>query len=213
MKIILLGAPGAGKGTQAECICKKLLIPTISTGEIIREAVKNSTDMGAKAKSFMDEGKLVPDEIVIEIIKEYLSKENCKNGFVLDGFPRTVPQAVALSAMGVVIDIVISIEVSDERIITRLSGRRVCKSCGTSYHLDYRPPKVRGICDLCSGELIQRADDHPDTVISRLKVYHEQTELLKDYYKNTGKLMLVNGQKLIEDTTKEIFKMFKAYKK
>lgn len=210
MKLILLGAPGVGKGTQAEVICKKFSIPTISTGEIIREAVRNGTDMGNKAMSFMNEGKLVPDEVVIDIIKDRLSKEDCKNGFILDGYPRTVPQAEALSAMGVDIDKVISIEVPDERIIRRLSGRRVCKNCGASYHLVHKPSKINEVCDLCSGELIQRRDDHPDTVLNRLQVFHKQTEPLKDYYEKTGKLTLINGQKLIEDTTNEVLKAFEA---
>jgi adenylate kinase len=186
MNLILLGAPGAGKGTQAEIVCEKLSIPTISTGNIIREALKNGTQLGLKAKSFMDEGKLVPDSVVIDIIKERLSQDDCKNGFVLDGFPRTVPQAEALNKMGVVIDKVIDIEVSDEKIIKRLSGRRVCENCGASYHIDYKPTKVEGVCDKCGGKPVIRKDDHPDTIKERLKVYHDQTEPLKGYYEKTG---------------------------
>jgi adenylate kinase len=201
MNLILLGAPGAGKGTQAEIICEKLGIPSISTGNIIRESVKNGTEMGTKAKSYMDEGKLVPDEVVIGIIKERLSKDDCKNGFILDGFPRTIPQAEALDAMGVAIDRVISIEVPDEKIAKRMSGRRVCEKCGASYHLEYKRPSEDGVCDSCGGALIQRKDDVPETVLERLRVYHDQTEPLKGYYEKAGKLRLVEGQEEIADTT------------
>ncbi len=201
MKLILLGAPGAGKGTQAEVISDKLSIPAISTGNIIREALANGTEMGLKAKSFIDAGKLVPDEVVIGIIKERLAKDDCANGFILDGFPRTIPQAEALDSMGVIIDRVISIEVADEDIARRMSGRRVCKGCGSSYHLEYKKPAVEGICNACGGELIQRKDDHPDTVLDRLKVYHEQTEPLKGYYEKKGILRIVEGQEEVADTT------------
>ena len=201
MNLILLGAPGAGKGTQAEVICSKLSIPAISTGNIIREALAKGTEMGIKAKSFIDAGRLVPDDVVIGIIKERLAKDDCKNGFILDGFPRTIPQAEALDAMGVVIDRVIDIEVSDEAIVNRLSGRRVCSSCGASYHLEYKKPAVQGVCDSCGGELIQRKDDHPDTVLDRLRVYHEQTEPLKDYYSKAGLLRVVEGQEEVAQTT------------
>lgn len=194
MKIILLGAPGAGKGTQAEVICNRYNIPAISTGNIIREALKTGTEMGLKAKSYMESGALVPDEVVIGIIKERIVKDDCKDGFILDGFPRTIPQAEALDKMGIVIDKVIDIEVPDEKIINRMSGRRVCEKCGASYHLEYKKPKVEGICDACSGTLIQRKDDHPDTVKSRLDVYHSETEPLKDYYEKQGKLTVVEGQ-------------------
>lgn len=202
MKLIFLGAPGAGKGTQAEVVSQKLSIPTISTGNIIREALKNKTELGLKAKSFMDAGGLVPDEVVIAIIKERLVQSDCENGFILDGFPRTVPQAEALNQMGIVIDKVIDIEVEDAAIEKRLSGRRVCGDCGSSYHLDYKPSSKEGICDKCNGALVQRKDDSPETVKGRLQVYHEQTEPLKDFYAKTGKLFIVEGQEEVEDTTK-----------
>lgn len=201
MNLILLGAPGAGKGTQAEVICDKLGVPTISTGNIIREALSKGTEMGIKAKSFIDAGQLVPDEVVIGIIKERLTKDDCKNGFILDGFPRTIPQAEALDAMGVVIDKVIDIEVPDDKIVQRLSGRRVCADCGASYHLEYKKPEKEGICNVCGGKLVQRKDDHPDTVLDRLKVYHEQTEPLKDYYSKAGLLKVVEGQEEVAATT------------
>ena len=201
MNLILLGAPGAGKGTQAEVICDKLGVPTISTGNIIREALSKGTEMGIKAKSFIDAGQLVPDEVVIGIIKERLAKDDCKNGFILDGFPRTIPQAEALDAMGVVIDKVIDIEVPDDKIVQRLSGRRVCADCGASYHLEYKKPEKEGICNVCGGKLVQRKDDHPDSVLDRLKVYHEQTEPLKDYYSKAGLLKVVEGQEEVAATT------------
>ena len=201
MKLILLGAPGAGKGTQAEVISEKLSIPAISTGNIIREALANGTEMGLKAKSFIDAGQLVPDDVVIGIIKERLAKDDCAAGFILDGFPRTIPQAEALDTMGVTIDRVISIEVADEKIAKRMSGRRVCKACGASYHLEYKKPAVEGICNACGGELIQRKDDHPDTVLDRLHIYHEQTEPLKGYYEKKGILRIVEGQEEVADTT------------
>lgn len=210
MNIILLGAPGAGKGTQAERICNKLQIPAISTGNIIREALRSGTEMGLKAKSFMDEGKLVPDDVVIGIIKERLAHDDCKNGFILDGFPRTIPQAEALDAMGVIIDKVIDIEVPDENIISRMSGRRVCPVCGASYHLEYKRPKVENVCDSCSNTLIQRKDDHSDTVKARLEVYHSETEPLKGYYAAQGKLAIVEGQDEIDDTTRLVFTHIEA---
>ena len=210
MKIILLGAPGAGKGTQAEVICNRYNIPAISTGNIIREALKTGTEMGLKAKSYMESGALVPDEVVIGIIKERIVKVDCKDGFILDGFPRTIPQAEALDKMGIVIDKVIDIEVPDEKIINRMSGRRVCEKCGASYHLEYKKPKVEGICDACSGTLIQRKDDHPDTVKSRLDVYHSETEPLKDYYEKQGKLTVVEGQEEIEATTRLLIEALEA---
>ena len=202
MKLILLGAPGAGKGTQAEIICQKKNIPTISTGNILREALKSGTEMGLKAKSYMESGQLVPDEILIGIIKDRLSEEDCQNGFILDGFPRTIPQAEALDAMGVEIDAVLDIEVPDEEIVSRMSGRRVCEACGSSYHVQYKLPKEEGKCDSCGGTLVQRKDDHPDTVKERLEVYHTQTEPLKEYYSNQGKLLVVHGQDEVEKTTK-----------
>lgn len=201
MKLILLGAPGAGKGTQAEVICNHLSIPAISTGNIIRAAIKEQTEMGIKAKDYIDKGQLVPDEVVINIIKDRLKEDDCKNGFILDGFPRTVPQAEALDNMGIEIDKVIDIEVPDEKIITRMSGRRVCAACGASYHMLYKKPKEEGICDSCKAELVQRADDKAETVVERLKVYHEQTEPLIDYYQKKGKLCVVEGQEEVEDTS------------
>ena len=202
MKLILLGAPGAGKGTQAEIISDHLQIPTISTGNIIREALKSGTEMGLKAKSYMEAGQLVPDEVVIGIIQERLAAEDCQNGFILDGFPRTIPQAEALDRMGIVIDRVIDIEVPDETITRRVSGRRACPGCGSTYHLDYKPSKVEGVCDRCGDTLVQRKDDQPETVLDRLKVYHEQTEPLKDYYAACGKLVIVEGQEEVADTTR-----------
>lgn len=206
MKLILLGAPGAGKGTQAELICDRLSIPSISTGNMIREAIKNGTEMGKKAKEFVEAGKLVTDEVVIGIIKERLLEKDCENGFILDGFPRTIPQAEALDAMGVEIDTVLSIEVADEKIVKRMSGRRVCEGCGASYHVEYKQPKKEGVCDLCGGKLICRKDDAPETVLDRLKVFHEQTEPLKGYYEKTGKLKLVYGQEELSETTALVFK-------
>lgn len=206
MNIIFLGAPGAGKGTQAEKVSEKLNIPTISTGNIIREALKNVTAMGLKAKEFIEAGKLVPDEVVIGIIKDRLSADDCKNGFILDGFPRTIPQAEALDAMGIIIDKVIDIEVSDEAIAKRMSGRRVCGKCGASYHLEYKQPKAEGVCDVCGDTLVQRKDDAPETVLERLKIYHSETEPLKDYYSGTGKLRIVEGQDDVADTTALTFK-------
>lgn len=205
MKLILLGAPGAGKGTQAEFICEKLSIPAISTGNMIREAMKNGTEMGTKAKSFVDAGKLVPDEVVIGIIKERLAQDDCKNGFILDGFPRTIPQAEALDKMGIEIDAVLSIEVADEAIVKRMSGRRVCEKCGASYHTEYKKPVKEGVCNACGGSLICRKDDAPETVLDRLHVYHEQTEPLKSYYQNSGKLLTVEGQEELADTTRLVF--------
>jgi len=201
MNLILLGAPGAGKGTQAEVISEHLHIPTISTGNIIREALKSGTELGVKAKSFMDAGALVPDDIVIAIIKERLTEDDCQNGFILDGFPRTIPQAEALDRMGVQIDRVIDIEVADDVIARRVSGRRVCLACGATYHLDYKKPNVDGVCDKCGDTLVQRKDDHPDTVIERLQVYHDQTEPLKSYYEAAGKLKIVEGQEEVKDTS------------
>ena len=201
MNIIFLGAPGAGKGTQAEIVSAKLAIPTVSTGNIIRAALKNGTPMGLQAKSYIEAGKLVPDEVVIGIIKDRLAEDDCKNGFILDGFPRTIPQAEALDAMGITIDKVIDIEVADERIAKRMSGRRVCKACGNSYHLEYKKPAVAGVCDACGGELVQRKDDAPETVLERLKVYHDETEPLKSYYEKQGKLFIVEGQEEVAATT------------
>ncbi len=202
MKLILLGAPGAGKGTQAEIISEKYTIPTISTGNIIRAALKNGTEMGLKAKTFIEAGELVPDDVVIGIIKERLAEDDCQNGYILDGFPRTIPQAEALDEMGFDIDVALSIEVADSEIVKRMSGRRVCEKCGASYHTEYKKPAVDGVCNFCEGALVIRKDDEPETVLNRLNIYHEQTEPLKDYYKNCGKLLIVEGQDEVKDTTR-----------
>ncbi|MCR4747288.1 MAG: adenylate kinase [Clostridiales bacterium] len=206
MKIIFLGAPGAGKGTQAEIVAEKYAIPTISTGNIIREALKNGTEMGLKAKAFIEAGQLVPDEVVIGIIKERLAKGDCDNGFILDGFPRTIPQAEALDAMGIIIDRVVDIEVPDEAIAERMTGRRVCPDCGASYHIVNKKPEKEGICDSCGAALVQRKDDAPETVADRLKVYHDQTEPLKGYYEKTGKLKVVEGLGSVADITARVLK-------
>lgn len=203
MNIILLGAPGAGKGTQAEKICEYCHIPQISTGNIIRAAMRDGTEAGKKAQEFVNAGKLVPDAVVIEMVNERLKQDDCKNGFILDGFPRTVPQAQALKEMGVEIDHVIDIEVPDETIMQRLTGRRVCSECGATYHMVYNPPKVEGVCDKCGHELIIRKDDHPDTVKDRLQVYHEQTEPLKGFYEKLGLLYMIEGTKPVEQVTKD----------
>jgi adenylate kinase len=202
MKIIILGAPGAGKGTQAEIISKQMNIPTISTGNIIREALKSGSEMGRKAKEYMESGRLVPDDVVIGIIRERLAQPDCKDGFILDGFPRTIPQAEALDRMEIDIDRVIDIEVDDDVITRRVSGRRVCPGCGTSYHLEYKRSTVEGVCDQCGDTLVQRKDDHPDTVRERLRVYHDQTEPLKDFYAAKNKLFVVEGQEEVADTTR-----------
>lgn len=201
MKLILLGAPGAGKGTQAEIISERLSVPTISTGNIIRAALKAQTEMGIKAKEFIDKGLLVPDDVVIGIVRDRLKEDDCKNGFILDGFPRTVPQAQALDDMGIEIDKVIDIQVPDEKIVQRLSGRRVCSGCGASYHLLYKKPEKDGVCNLCGTQLVQRTDDREETVLERLKVYHEQTEPLVEYYRKKNKLVVVEGQEEVSDTT------------
>lgn len=202
MNLILLGAPGAGKGTQAEVICNELGIPTISTGNMLRAAVKAGTEYGLKAKAAMDSGALVSDDIVIGILKDRISEPDAQNGFILDGFPRTVPQAEALDAMGVTIDKVVEIFVPDEKITERMSGRRVCLDCGATFHTEYKKPKIDGVCDVCGKELVIRKDDEPATVLGRLKTYHEQTEPLKDYYAKQGKLTTVEGQENVEDTSK-----------
>lgn len=202
MNLILLGAPGAGKGTQAEFICKHLRIPAISTGNMIREAVRNGTELGLQAKKFMDAGELVPDDVVINIIRDRLTEKDCKRGFILDGFPRTVPQAEALDNMGVKIHKVIEIYVTDDKILERMSGRRVCEKCGASYHVLYKPSKDGVTCDHDGGKLIQRKDDDPAIVKERLRVYHSQTEPLKKYYADRKKLFIVEGQVEIKDTTR-----------
>lgn len=202
MNLILLGAPGAGKGTQAEILKDKLGIPTISTGNILREAVKNGTALGLEAKGYMESGNLVPDALVISIIKERLAEDDCKNGFILDGFPRTVPQAEALDENGIQIDRAVEIAVSDEAIMARLSGRRVCIKCGAPYHIVSCPPPADNICPKCGGEIITRKDDLPETIKSRLEVYHSQTEPLKGFYEGKGKLTVVPGENGIEETSR-----------
>lgn len=204
MKLILLGAPGAGKGTQAELISKKLSIPSVSTGNILREAIKNGTETGYKAKSYTDKGKLVPDDVVINIIRERLSMKDCKNGFILDGFPRTIPQAQTLDSMGIEIDRVVSIEVRDDVIVRRMSSRRVCDSCGASFHLEFKKPANEGVCDVCGSKLICRKDDAPETVQERLSTYHDITEPLKGYYEQSGRLIKVNGEHSMEEVFKSI---------
>ena len=206
MKLILLGAPGAGKGTQADTISKELEIPTISTGNILREAIRNGTPTGLKAKSFMDQGALVPDDVIIGIVEERVAREDCRNGYILDGVPRTIAQAEALERFGVEIDKVVSIEIDDAVIEARMSGRRVCGSCGASYHITANPPKQEGVCDNCGGALVVRKDDRPETVRDRLAVYHMQTEPLKGFYENLGKLELVQGNQPIEAVHRDILK-------
>ena len=201
MNLILMGAPGAGKGTQSAKISEKWNIPAVSTGDMLRAAVKEGTEMGVRAKAFMDAGQLVPDEVVIGIIKDYLSSDKCKNGFILDGFPRSIPQAEALDAMGVAIDAALSIEVADEKIVERMSGRRICSKCGASYHVVYNAPKTADVCDACGEALYIRADDAAETVLNRLNTYHATTEPLKDYYAAKGILICVEGCEKVEDTT------------
>lgn len=209
MNLILLGAPGAGKGTQAEKISAKYDIPTISTGGILRSAIADGTELGNKAKAFMDAGQLVPDEVVIGIVRDFLKSDVCKNGFVLDGFPRSIPQAEALEAMGVKIDLVLSIEVPDETIVERMSGRRVCPACGASFHTMFKPTQQDGVCDNCDADLIIRKDDSPETVKARLATYHQQTEPLKDFYAKKGLLTEIIGQERVEDTTALTFQALK----
>lgn len=209
MKLIMLGAPGAGKGTQAEILSAKLGIPTISTGNILRAAIKDGTPIGLQAKSYMDAGKLVPDEVIIGIVAERLAQPDCASGFILDGVPRTIGQAEALDAAGVTFDHVLSIEISDEEIEERMEGRRVCQSCGAPYHVKAKPPKREGVCDSCGGALIQRDDDKPETVRRRLEVYHQETEPLKDYYQAKGILVPVDNQDTIEGTTQVIMEALK----
>ena len=201
MRIIFLGAPGAGKGTQSEIVSAEYGIPAVSTGAIIREAIAKGTKMGLSAKSYAEKGLLVPDDVVIGIIKDRLAADDCKNGFILDGFPRTVAQAEALDQMGVEIDLVISIEVADDDIVKRMSGRRVCGSCGASYHTIYKPSKSGEQCERCGSDLTIRADDKPDVVLERLYVYHEMTEPLKEFYKAKGKCVEVQGQEILDDTS------------
>ena len=210
MNLILLGAPGAGKGTQAELLMEKLSIPSISTGNMLREAIANGTELGKQVKTFMDGGMLVPDDLILSIVAERVAQPDCANGFILDGVPRTLPQAEALKAKGVRIDHVVSIEIDDSVIEGRMTGRRVCSKCGASYHVVANPPKTEGVCDLCGGELIIRKDDAPETVRKRLEVYHASTEVLKDFYAGEGKLRLVNGNQSIEGAFEEILKVIGA---
>lgn len=210
MNIILLGAPGAGKGTQAELLVKKLSIPAISTGNMLREAMANGTDLGRKAKKYMDEGSLVPDDLILGIVAERVSRPDCARGFILDGVPRTLAQAEALEARGVRIDHVVSIEVDDSEIERRMTGRRVCAKCGASFHITANPPKREGVCDDCGGELIVRKDDAPETVRKRLQVYHSTTEVLKDFYGKLGRLCVVNGSQSIGDANRDILKAIEA---
>ena len=202
MKLILLGPPGAGKGTQAEILCKKLNIPTISTGNILRAAVKNGTPVGLKAKEYMDAGKLVPDEVIIGVISERLAEADCQKGFILDGVPRTIPQAEALEKAGITFDAVVSLEISDDEIVDRMGGRRVCASCGAPYHVK----NVEGVCDACGGKLEARADDKPEVVRDRLKVYHKETAPLKDFYAERNLLKTVDNQPTVAETTAAILK-------
>ena len=204
MKLILLGAPGAGKGTQAELIATKLQIPTISTGNILRAAVKEGTEIGRQAKSFIDQGLLVPDDVIIGIVRDRVGRPDCEKGYILDGMPRTIPQAQALEDAGIRFDCVVSIEIADHVIEQRMTGRRVCAGCGASYHVTANPPKKEGVCDSCGGELTIRKDDAPETVRSRLKVFHEETEALKGFYEKLGKLKLVEGDQPIARITEAI---------
>ena len=210
MNLILLGAPGAGKGTQAELLTEKLSIPSISTGNMLREAIANGSDLGKQVKQYMDEGALVPDELILSIVADRVTQPDCAKGFILDGVPRTLAQAEALEAKGVKIDHVISIEVDDSEIEGRMTGRRVCSKCGASYHIVANPPKMEGICDLCGGELKIRKDDAPETVRHRLEVYHASTEVLKDFYGKLGRLRTVNGSQSIENANKDILNAIEA---
>ena len=206
MNLILLGAPGAGKGTQAELLVAKLQIPSISTGNMLREAMAKGTSLGALAKQYIDGGNLVPDDVILDIVAERVAKPDCANGFILDGVPRTLAQAEALDAKGVKIDRVVSLEIEDSVIEGRMTGRRVCTKCGASYHIVANPTKQEGICDLCGGTVATRVDDAPETVRKRLEVYHASTEILKDYYAKQGKLRLVNADQSIEDANADILK-------
>ena len=210
MKLILLGAPGAGKGTQADILKKKLNVPTISTGNILRAAVKNGTPTGLRAKEYMDAGRLVPDEVIIGILKERLAQADCANGFILDGVPRTIAQAEAIETMGIRIDKVLELQVEDNVIVDRMSGRRVCEKCGASYHILNKKSKVEGVCDLCGGKTVIRKDDQPATVLDRLKAYHEQTEPLVEFYRTRGKLAEIKFCPSIEETTAEVMKALEA---
>ena len=211
MKIIMLGAPGAGKGTQAKMIAEKYGVPHISTGDIFRANIKNQTELGMEAKKYMDEGKLVPDELTVKILLDRVAKEDCANGYVLDGFPRTIPQAEvlteALEKLNDAVDYAIDVDVPDENIVKRMSGRRACLTCGATYHIVHIPPKTENICDKCGSELILRDDDKPETVLNRLKVYHDQTQPLIDYYTQKGILRTVDGTKDMKDVFEDIVKI------
>ena len=207
MRLILLGPPGAGKGTQAEVLVEKLNVPQISTGDILRAAVKNGTPVGLEAKAYMDAGDLVPDDVIIGVVKERLTADDCKNGYIFDGMPRTIAQAEALDAQSVVIDTVLSIGVPDEVIIKRLSGRRTCPTCGMIFHIETKKPKTEGICDACGATLIIRKDDEPETILNRLQTYHKETEPLVNYYKAQGKLKEAGGEMGIAEQTAEVFKV------
>ena len=210
MNLILLGAPGAGKGTQAELLTQALGIPSISTGNMLREAMANGSLLGKQVKTCMDSGSLVPDEVVLNLVAERTSQPDCQKGFILDGVPRTLAQAQALDGKGVTIDHVVSIEIDDKLIVGRMSGRRVCTHCGASYHVSVNPPKQEGICDLCGGTVTTRKDDEPETVRHRLEVYHQSTEVLKDYYARQGKLRLIRGDQSIEGAYSEILEAIGA---
>ncbi len=206
MNLVLMGPPGAGKGTQGELLAKKLGIDTISTGVMLRTAIKEQTEIGKQVEALINEGKLVPDDIMVKLVKERLEKPDCAKGFILDGFPRTTAQAEALTESGVKIDKVMSLEVDDDKIIERLSSRRECKECGAPYNVISNKPEVEGKCDKCGGELIQRADDNPDTIRNRLNVYHEQTEPIKEYYEKQGLLVTAKGEEELSDTTANVAK-------
>ena len=210
MNLILLGAPGAGKGTQAELLTKKFSIPAISTGNMLREAMANGSELGKRLREIMDSGSLVPDDVILSIVAERVAKSDCKNGFILDGVPRTLSQAKALDAAGVRIDYVVSIEIDDSVIEGRMTGRRVCSKCGASYHITANPPMTEGVCDLCQADLVIRKDDAPETVRHRLEVYHATTEVLKTYYAGQDKLRLVNGNQPIEDAFRDVLKAIGA---
>lgn len=206
MNLVLMGPPGAGKGTQGEILSKRLGVDTISTGVMLRTAIKEQTEVGKMAEKYINDGKLVPDDVIVKIVKERLEKPDCAKGFILDGFPRTTAQAEALTESGVKIDKVLSLEVDDEKIVERLSSRRECRECGTPYNVISNKPQTEGKCDKCGGDLIQRADDNPDTIKNRLNVYHEQTEPIKSYYEKKGLLVTAKGEEALEDTTKNVAK-------
>ena len=210
MKLIFLGPPGAGKGTQAAGVSAHLNVPHISTGDMFRRAIREETPTGLQAKSYMDKGELVPDEVVIAMVKERLAEDDCKNGYILDGFPRTIPQAEALDRMGIAIDRVVDINVPDEVITRRVSGRRVCLDCGNTYHVETKRPLKDGVCDRCGSTLVQRKDDLPETVQERLHVYHAQTEPLRDYYAAAGKLLVVDGQQGIQEIAEQTLELLKG---